>query len=56
MAAALSGDIAWANSPLVQGLFAFVTGGLLSMSINKVLLKSTLPVWSDFWLGLGCLQ
>lgn len=56
MAAALSGDIAWANRTLVQGLFAFVISYLLSTSINRVLLKSTSPVWSNFWLVPGCLQ
>lgn len=56
MAAALSGDIAWANRPLVQGLFAFVISDLLCASINKVLLKSISTVWSNFWLIPGCLQ
>lgn len=56
MAAALSGDIAWANRTLVQGLFAFVISYLLSTSINRVLLKSTFPVWSNFWLVPGSLQ
>ena len=56
MAAVLSGDVAWANRTLVQGLFAFVISDLLCASINKVLLNSTSTVWSNLWLILGCLQ